>query len=531
MRSGSIKSRILIGYAAILLATLIAAVVLVNSNKKVTLEVSGFVDTSLPALQAVSAIQHAARQSVLAGYELYGTTLTGPAFADKRAEFNRNLQQQLAKLSVYQSDAVKQHYQVLDSALTQLHQLMQAEQISWDAAREQLGLINQHADAFNNAAEALSLQITQDAKTNTLTINNVLANNTNTVIGLLILIFGVTVSCFFLAQKQIAGPIMRLAEDLGGIAASRDLSKVLSTERVAEINNMVGSVNQLISMFKQGLGEMQQAINGIDHAVGELAGSSGQSSAAIDVLQQKLVVLVASMAELEQQMQNSVSCSNHAAGSAKAGADSMSKSQKAVVDTSNSISQLSAGIEATAQMLLALQTTGDQVSGVVNTIAEIASQTNLLALNAAIEAARAGESGRGFAVVADEVRTLAVRTQHSTVEINTMLANIVQSIQGAVANMQSNRETAQHSVELASQLVQTLEDGRQIVLQLAGVSQQAADLAQQSQYKSQALRADILAFEQLGASVSDANQEIAGTSRALTGLALQIRRTAGLFKH
>lgn len=531
MNLNSIKSRIFIGYAAILLATLIATVLLIQSNQAVTSEVNEFVDTSLPALKAVNETQSTAKQLVLTGYELYGTTLSSSKFDSIREQLNQELKTNLNTLSSFRTDEAKMAYTALDRALQQLHQAMQAEQIDWDNARDQLGIINQRASEFNQAANALAQRITDDAKNNVATINHALQINTQTVIGLLILILVVAIGFFLLAQKQIAMPIIRLSSDLSDIAESRDLRKSLTTDCVLEVNQVSANVNHLLSVFKEGIRDMQLAVGGIDNAVGTLAHSSSQSTSAVDVLQRKIQQLVRNMAELEQQMEVSVSHSSHAAQSAQSGAESMSQSQKAVTATSTSISQLSEDIAQTTQMLLTLQSTGDQVSGVVNTIAEIASQTNLLALNAAIEAARAGESGRGFAVVADEVRTLAVRTQQSTQEINTMLANIVNSIQAAVANMQSNRDTAQHSVELANVLVQTLEGGRQIILELADVSQQSAALAEQSQHKMQSIRSDILAFEQQGASVSNASDEVSSTSRDLTKLSKQLKQTAALFKH
>jgi methyl-accepting chemotaxis protein len=55
-------------------------------------------------------------------------------------------------------------------------------------------------------------------------------------------------------------------------------------------------------------------------------------------------------------------------------------------------------------------------------------------------------------------------------------------------------------------------------------------LANHSQQKARALKHEIAAFEQNGQSVSAANQAVASTSQALTGLAGQLRNTAGLFK-
>lgn len=76
----------------------------------------------------------------------------------------------------------------------------------------------------------------------------------------------------------------------------------------------------------------------------------------------------------------------------------------------------------------------DEIKGMADGIAAIATQTNLLALNAAIEAARAGEQGKGFAVVADEVRKLA---EQSSEIVDTIQGTIVK-VRDAFDNLSGN---------------------------------------------------------------------------------------------
>ena len=106
---------------------------------------------------------------------------------------------------------------------------------------------------------------------------------------------------------------------------------------------------------------------------------------------------------------------------------------------------------------------GQQIVGIVDTIADLSEQTNLLALNASIESARAGEAGKGFAVVANEVKNLAQQTARSASGIGVVIDGVHSSLDdsaramGAVAELVAELETSQsvlgHSVAEQSAVV------------------------------------------------------------------------------
>lgn len=87
------------------------------------------------------------------------------------------------------------------------------------------------------------------------------------------------------------------------------------------------------------------------------------------------------------------------------------------------------------------------IAGIVDSINQIAGQTNLLALNAAIEAARAGEAGKGFAVVADEINALSTESSNATKEIDTILKDIITTVEETNQIMSKNAAIVKESSE------------------------------------------------------------------------------------
>jgi methyl-accepting chemotaxis protein len=526
----SIKAKIFLGYAALLLMTLIAASLMAGNNQSINHKTGEFIDNTLPSLTHINRLQSAAKELVLIGYSLYGTTLNSDEFDKKRRQLVAALTLEQQQLTSMGYQGLEENLAALALSLDGLAAVMGGTSIDWDLARDKLNILSGNADKLNSTLSQMSERVSSSAHQRSSEIQSQLADSTMLIILLVVVMVFAAALAYIIAKVQIANPIENLASQLTAIAKERNLKGTLPTASVSEIGTVAKSINGLIEMFHLGMVDVHQAIDSIDSSVSQLSDTSLVSTQSVSQLKTNIDELVIVIDRLDQHMHQSVSHSDEAALSAQRGAQSMADSQQGVVATADSIGELANDLEKTSAMLLTLQSAGDQVSSVVKTIAEIASQTNLLALNAAIEAARAGETGRGFAVVADEVRTLATRTHKSTVEINQMLEKIVQSIQGAVANMNSNREKAQVSVSLTTQLVASLEESRQVILSLASVSQEVAVLANQSQLEAASVKRQVQAFQVLGDKVSSSAQTVAATGQSLGDLAGRLSKRVKQFK-
>ena len=180
-------------------------------------------------------------------------------------------------------------------------------------------------------------------------------------------------------------------------AAHGDLTRQIDVEGNEAIDQLASGVKTMIEELAKIITQVTASADEFQQAADTVAQSSQTLAASAQSQRTDAEQVRGAMAELSQ------SVDGVTAGARKA--------DDTALKTSRLADQGGAAVTSSIEAMQRIRNSSNQISEIIQVIAEIAGQTNLLALNAAIEAARAGEHGMGFAVVADEVRKLAERSQ------------------------------------------------------------------------------------------------------------------------
>ncbi|MBK7994565.1 MAG: MCP four helix bundle domain-containing protein [Blastocatellia bacterium] len=150
------------------------------------------------------------------------------------------------------------------------------------------------------------------------------------------------------------------------------------------------------------------------------------------------VAMVSSINNITQACKEMLNISAQSKKDVLSSVETIDKNIKGIDKINESLSHLT-------QTVFNLQNKTNNISKMVDVIANVADQTNLLALNAAIEAARAGEYGLGFGVIAEEVRRLSDQCRNSTQEITDLIRDTKKEVNKAVKDLEKSSQIVNES--------------------------------------------------------------------------------------
>lgn len=389
-----------------------------------------------------------------------------------------------------------------------------------------LGLAEGAVAALSGASEELS-KIT-NAKA-----DQAANNGRNGMIWSLGIFAGAVVTAFFifliLLERNLIRPARRLTEELSFLARG-DFSRSIEQTTHDEIGELAASAKQIQAQLSQTMGTVAESVTQLASAAEEMATVSDQTTKGVVRQRTETDQVATAMNEMSATVHDVSKNAAEAAQSALRADEEAEDGRNTVAQTVEAINALSLEVEEAAKAIQRLETDSETIGTIIDVIRSIAEQTNLLALNAAIEAARAGDQGRGFSVVADEVRSLAMRTQESTQQIQTVVEQIQNGTAETSRVMNDGRTSARTAVGQARRAADALEMIAKAISVIRNMNIQIATAAEEQSAVTEEMNRNIVNISQVAEQTAKGAEQTTRASGRLAHLAEDIQNQLAQFK-
>ncbi|MEQ6377729.1 methyl-accepting chemotaxis protein [Bacillaceae bacterium S4-13-56] len=287
------------------------------------------------------------------------------------------------------------------------------------------------------------------------------------VIGLGVI--GATITSFIISRRitQPIKTLMGIAKEVSEGDLTKQ-TKIKQKDEIGELGNsfddMVHSLNEIVKKTQKASSLTLETSREFKGTASEVAISTEQVTAAINEIAKGAEYQAITSQEIEDEIQLFLDLAKHldkqnddvmenAIGTQKV----IQKNQEMIESLIRGVQELSEQASDSSEEVKLLESHAKEIGSIIGTTNDIANKTNLLALNASIEAARAGETGKGFAVVANEVKKLAEQSQESSSKIETIISDVLHSIQQVSKKMEKSAKKANGESESAQKAKEALQ--------------------------------------------------------------------------
>jgi methyl-accepting chemotaxis protein len=471
---GTIRTRLLAGFGAIIVLLAIAGIVGRTSLSTLSQRIESTLSATRREAQLSSDLTATVAQELSAGtrYLEAPDSASQNAFrafgwAAHRAQKALNETQGLSTDDIALVSAIDVRLSALENELAVAHRLKDLKRDKDATAAEAsartsesalLASVQQLGQRRARQMERTSQDLRAEADRRSLLL-------VGFIFGAIVLGIGIVTS----TVRSIAVPLSALVAHARALSDGR-LDVRTKTEMPGEfrelataMNSTADSLARLVDVATSTAEDVSTSAHQLASAAEQISHAAGQTATAMSDVTGGAELQVTALRTVDDSfhvMRSSADSVRNGASQVKdlaGGIERSAREKRAEIDRALGIlGEVRTSVERAAGEVRELTGVAESINRFVAIVSRIAEQTNLLALNAAIEAARAGSAGRGFAVVADEVRKLAEQAQTAADDVVQLTAVVTSRVGSTTLAMQAGsskvREIQQLSRDIDSAL-------------------------------------------------------------------------------